>query len=162
MLFSTQAALAALSMPQTDMDDFFTKCNDGFVKKRDLVLKELEDMQLKPAVTPTGAFYVFPVIEKFFGMFIPGKDGKDDTKVENSMDLCLHILDQEKPLALVRGCTSCMVPPIMAMIGFEQQRQCAAVGVCVSFLRRCQVAPSARNAACGLATLRVRRTSQRR
>ena len=85
MLFSTQAALAALSMPQTDMDDFFTKCNDGFVKKRDLVLKELEDMQLKPAVTPTGAFYVFPVIEKFFGMFIPGKDGKDDTKVVASV-----------------------------------------------------------------------------
>ena len=80
------------------MDAFIAGNNEGFKKKRDLVMSKLEEIGIKPAVLPTGAFYVFPVVERYFGMFTPA-----GAKIENAMDVCLHILEQEKPLALVPG-----------------------------------------------------------
>eukprot|EP01051_Picozoa_sp_SAG22_P014866 SAG22_NODE_1865_length_3410_cov_2.241921_2_plen_88_part_00 len=47
---------------------------------------------------PTGAFYIFPVVEQYFGASKP-----DGTVIADAMGVCMHILEQEKPLALVPG-----------------------------------------------------------
>ncbi len=69
---------------------------DAFLKRRDLVLHELNKIEGLKTNLPQGAFYIFPDVSHFFG-----KKYKEKT-IENANDLCLYLLE-EAHVALVPG-----------------------------------------------------------
>lgn len=68
----------------------------AFVERRDLLLTLLADMTGVKANVPQGAFYSFPNISWYLGK----SDG--ETKIYNSNDLCLYLLDKAH-VAMVPG-----------------------------------------------------------
>lgn len=90
-----RAAIAALEKAPQDIPDLSTMLT-AFRERRDLVLDMLNDIPGFITNVPKGAFYIFPDISEFFGK----SDG--ETKIENSTDLCLYILNQVH-VALVPG-----------------------------------------------------------
>jgi len=87
-----QAALAALSGDQSCLKEM----NVAFLRRRDLVLKHISEIEGVKCATPGGAFYVFPDFSRFFGTSVDGRS------IENSMDLCIYLLE-EGHIATVPG-----------------------------------------------------------
>ncbi len=87
-----KAAMAAvLASPDVTQD-----MRDGFLRRRNLVLELLKDIQGLKTNVPQGAFYVFPDIRSYFGK----TDGK--AIIKNAADLCMYLLENAN-LALVSG-----------------------------------------------------------
>lgn len=69
---------------------------EAFLKRRDLVLSLIKEIDGMKANVPTGAFYVFPDISSYFGK----KNGS--TVINNADDLCMYLLTEGR-VALVTG-----------------------------------------------------------
>jgi len=81
---SMRAAIAALTM-----DNAYTKeMNVAFKRRRDLVLKLMQDIPGLKCNIPDGAFYVFPDVSYYYGK----SDG--NTTIKNDMDMSLYLLDK--------------------------------------------------------------------
>lgn len=87
-----RAALAALTGDQQCVAGM----REAFLRRRDLILGHLEQIDGVRCSTPGGAFYVFPDFSSYFGKSFNGR------KIENSMDLCLYLLE-ERHIATVPG-----------------------------------------------------------
>src|SRR5690554_726756 len=70
---------------------------DEFKKRRDFMVKSLNEIEGVSCFTPGGAFYVFPDISHYLGA-----KKADGTIIKTSTDLCLFLLD-ECGLAVVPG-----------------------------------------------------------
>jgi aspartate aminotransferase len=90
------AQMAALEAISGDQDPT-RLMKEEFRKRRDHVLDVLQPIENIKTYTPKGAFYLFPDISSYFGMST--KHGK---LIENSMDLCLYILEEGR-VATVPG-----------------------------------------------------------
>lgn len=69
---------------------------EAFLKRRDLILKMLNDIPGLRCNVPQGAFYVFPEVHSYFGKSYQGKT------IHNADDLCLFLLEHAQ-IALVTG-----------------------------------------------------------
>jgi len=79
-----RAALAALTGDQACVAEM----RAAFLRRRDLILDHLKEIEGVKCSTPGGAFYVFPDFSDYLGKSFNGK------KIENSMDLCLYLLEK--------------------------------------------------------------------
>jgi len=61
--------------------------NKAFLRRRDLVLGHLDNIDGVKCFIPEGAFYVFPDMSAYFGKSVEGKEIKD------SGDLCMYLLE---------------------------------------------------------------------
>ena len=77
------ASITALEGDQQCVRDM----NEAFRRRRDLVVDELKSIDGVRCNLPDGAFYVFPEVSSFYGK------STGDTKIGDSMDLCLYLLD---------------------------------------------------------------------
>lgn len=90
---SQAASLEALNGPQ----EFLKERNDAFKKRRNMVVKLLNEIPGIECNTPEGAFYVFPSCQALLGKTTPaGKTLKTDT------DLVEYLLD-DALVAVVQG-----------------------------------------------------------
>lgn len=80
---SQRAAIAALTQTLEPTHQM----RDTFLKRRDLVLGMMKDIEGLECNVPEGAFYVFPDVSSFFGK----SDGK--TTIENATDFSMYILE---------------------------------------------------------------------
>lgn len=80
---SQRAALTALNSSLTSCYEM----RDAFHHRRDLVLGLLNEIPGMQCNVPDGAFYVFPDVSSYFGK------KHDKGVINNSNDLCLHILN---------------------------------------------------------------------
>ncbi len=80
---SMMAALAAYQGDQSCL----AVSNKAFLRRRDLVLGHLAEIEGVRCPTPGGAFYVFPDMSHYLGKSAEGHDVKD------SMDLCIYLLE---------------------------------------------------------------------
>lgn len=69
---------------------------DAFKRRRDLVVKGLNEIKGFKCNNPDGAFYVFPEVSYFFGKSYNGK------KINNATDLCFFLLEEAK-VSMVPG-----------------------------------------------------------
>ena len=69
---------------------------DAFKRRRDLVVKSLNDIKGFKCNNPDGAFYVFPDVSYFFGKQYNGK------AIANATDLCMYLLE-EAAVSMVPG-----------------------------------------------------------
>jgi aspartate aminotransferase len=69
---------------------------DTFLKRRDMILAELNNIEGVKCNVPQGAFYVFPDVSYYFGK----SDGT--TTINNSDDFCMYLLNSAH-VALVAG-----------------------------------------------------------
>ncbi len=90
---SQAAAVAALNGPQ----DFIAENNAAFLRRRDLVVKMLNDIDGIDCPTPQGAFYVYPSIKSLIG-----KTTAAGTKINSDEDFATALLE-EKGVAIVFG-----------------------------------------------------------
>ena len=90
---SQAAGLAAYTHNLTEV----LAMREEFKKRRDFMVKSLNEIEGVSCFTPGGAFYVFPDISSYLGSSTPA--GAD---IETSTDLCLYLLD-EYGLACVPG-----------------------------------------------------------
>jgi aspartate aminotransferase len=87
-----RAAMAAISS-----DDAENKIMlDAFRRRRDLVLKLLNEIPGLKVNQPQGAFYVFPDVSSFFGKQYNG------TVIQTPDDLCMYLL-RDARVSLVTG-----------------------------------------------------------
>ena len=87
-----RAALEALNGDQTCV----TEMRDVFLRRRDLILEHVRQIEGVKCPTPGGAFYVFPDFSSYVGKSIGGR------KIETDMDLCIYLLE-EGHIATVPG-----------------------------------------------------------
>jgi aspartate aminotransferase len=87
-----RATIAALDAPVSKIQYMV----DEFKSRRDLVISLLNEIDGIKTNTPSGAFYLFPDVSKFFGKTIR------DTKIENASDFALFLLE-EAHVATVTG-----------------------------------------------------------
>lgn len=87
-----KAAIAAMEANPEVLKDMIL----AFKERRTLVLKALAEIPGIKTNHPGGAFYVFPDCSAYFGKRF------GDTKINNSSDLCLYLLDTSL-VALVTG-----------------------------------------------------------
>lgn len=87
-----QAAIAAFTGDQSCLKEM----GSAFLRRRDLVLGHLAEIEGVKCPTPGGAFYVFPDFGYYFGTRV------GDRKINNSMDLCIYLLE-EGHIATVPG-----------------------------------------------------------
>ena len=90
---SQAAALAALE----GTEEFLINRNNEFKKRRDLVVKMLNNCNGIKCQVPTGAFYVYPSCEG-----VIGKKSKDGKMINNSVDFSSYLLESEG-VAVVPG-----------------------------------------------------------
>ncbi len=90
---SQAAALAALE----GTEEFLINRNNEFKKRRDLVVKKLNNCNGIKCQVPTGAFYVYPSCEG-----VIGKKSKDGKMINNSVDFSSYLLESEG-VAVVPG-----------------------------------------------------------
>ncbi|MCK4747294.1 MAG: pyridoxal phosphate-dependent aminotransferase, partial [Bacteroidales bacterium] len=76
-----RAALEALTGDQTCV----TEMRDAFLRRRDLILGHVTQIEGVKCATPGGAFYVFPDLSTYIGKSVDGR------KIENDMDLCIYL-----------------------------------------------------------------------
>lgn len=81
------AQRAALTAITSDLEESF-KMRNAFQKRRDLVLKRLNNIPGIKTYVPDGAFYIFPEIDAYFG-----KEG-NGFKVNDSVDFCTYLLEK--------------------------------------------------------------------
>jgi aspartate aminotransferase len=79
-----RAALAALTGDQGCVEEM----RQAFLRRRDLILGKLKEIEGVKCSTPGGAFYVFPDFSAHLGKSFNGK------VIKNSMDLCLYLLEK--------------------------------------------------------------------
>jgi aspartate aminotransferase len=79
-----KAAAAALSSSQ----ECVTEMNKAFIRRKNLVVKLLRDIEGLKVYEPEGAFYVFPVIKQVLGKSVNGK------QISTATDLCLFLLEE--------------------------------------------------------------------
>lgn len=87
-----RAAITALQADPATMDYM----KEAFLQRRDLMfglLKEIEGLKLS---LPTGAFYLFPDVQYFFGK------SYEQYQIKNATDLCMYLI-HEANVALVPG-----------------------------------------------------------
>lgn len=87
-----RAALAAVKAPKS----VTTPMCEAFKKRRDIVIKLLNEIPGVKTYTPEGAYYIFPDISYYFGK------KHANGVISNSLDLCNYILE-EGHVALVSG-----------------------------------------------------------
>ena len=83
---SMAAAVEALDGPQ----EFITNHNKAFVRRRDLVVNLLNNIDGLSCLTPQGAFYVYPSCEGILGKETP--EGKE---ISNDEDFMTYLLESE-------------------------------------------------------------------
>jgi aspartate aminotransferase len=69
---------------------------EAFIRRRDIILERLNNMEGIKCNVPQGAFYVFPDVSYYFGK----SDGT--TTINNADDLCMYLLNKAH-VALVAG-----------------------------------------------------------
>jgi aspartate aminotransferase len=79
-----KAAAAALSSSQ----ECVAEMNKAFIRRKNLVVKLLRDIEGLKVYEPEGAFYVFPVIKQYLGKSVNGK------QITTATDLCLFLLEE--------------------------------------------------------------------
>jgi len=89
---SQKAALAGLRGPQEPLE----KMRREFKKRRDYMVKRLNEMPGFKCLTPPGAFYVYPDVSELIGKKIAGKVVSDDSTLAD-------ILLDEARIAVVPG-----------------------------------------------------------
>ena len=89
---SQRAAIAAISANPSVVDEM----KSAFLKRRDLVLMELNKIDGVKINKPQGAFYVFPDISAFFNK------SYNQFNISNADDLTMYLLESAK-VALVTG-----------------------------------------------------------
>jgi aspartate aminotransferase len=89
---SQQAALAALTGPQGVLDEM----RSAFIRRRDVIVKMLNEIDGVSTPTPQGAFYVYPSIKGLLGRTIGG------VVIDSSATFANVALDQAK-VAVVPG-----------------------------------------------------------
>ncbi len=77
------AALAAMTGDQSCLGEM----SKAFLRRRDLVLGHLNQIDGVKCTTPGGAFYVFPDMSSYFGK------SAGDRKINDSMDMCIYLLE---------------------------------------------------------------------
>ncbi len=87
-----RAALTALTGDQSCV----TEMRDAFLRRRDLILKHISQIEGVRCPVPGGAFYVFPDLSAYIGKSVNGR------KIETDMDLCIYLLE-EGHIATVPG-----------------------------------------------------------
>lgn len=90
-----KAALKAVNTDPCTSDELNIML-EAFKERRDITLKLLEEIPGMITNVPDGAFYIFPNIKHYIGMY----DG--DKKIKDSTDLCLYVLNKTK-VAMVPG-----------------------------------------------------------
>jgi aspartate aminotransferase len=90
---SQMAAIEALNGPQ----DFVKECNEAFKRRRDIVVKVLNEASGLKCVSPKGAFYVFVDCSELFG-----KSTSAGNVIKDSNDLATYFLE-EAHVAVVSG-----------------------------------------------------------
>jgi len=90
--FAQKGALIAISGPQ----DAVINMRSEFKKRRDCMLKKLNQIPEMSCTKPQGAFYLFPNISKLLGRSFDGE------KIKNSLDLADFLL-REARVAVVPG-----------------------------------------------------------
>ncbi|MEN8228266.1 MAG: pyridoxal phosphate-dependent aminotransferase [Bacteroidota bacterium] len=78
-----RAALAALTGDQACV----TEMRDAFLRRRDLILGHMAQIDGVKCATPGGAFYVFPDFSQYIGKSVDGRN------IETDMDLCIYLLE---------------------------------------------------------------------
>jgi aspartate aminotransferase len=78
-----RGALEALTGDQSCVGEM----RDAFLRRRDLILKHVNQIKGVKCATPGGAFYVFPDFSAYIGKSFNGR------KIENDMDLCIYLLE---------------------------------------------------------------------
>lgn len=81
---------------ELDYETYIRPMRDAFLKRRDLVLKGMNEIPGLKTNLPQGAFYVYPEVSYYFG-----KKYKDHV-IKNGTDLTMFLLD-EAHVALVPG-----------------------------------------------------------
>ncbi len=81
---SQYASIEALNGSQ----DFIEVRKEAFKKRRDFVVKGLNEIEGVECVMPGGAFYVFPSVKGLIG-----KKSQDGKVLENSVDICNFLLE---------------------------------------------------------------------
>ncbi len=79
-----KAAVAALNSEQSSREEM----NKAFMRRRDLIMEELKEVNGLKYNKPEGAFYVFPDCSSYFGKSVNGK------VIENSEDFCIYLLEE--------------------------------------------------------------------
>ena len=92
---SQMAALEALKTSPEKSPDI-KKMVTAFHQRRDLLIDLIAEIPGVKTTTPNGAFYLFPDFSYYFGK------SNGSTKINNSTDLCLYLLDKAH-VALVPG-----------------------------------------------------------
>ncbi|MBI3592062.1 MAG: pyridoxal phosphate-dependent aminotransferase [Nitrospirae bacterium] len=87
-----KAAVAALTGPQ----DFISVMRTEFDKRRRFLVDGLNSIEGVSCLKPTGAFYAFPNISKFYGM------KTESRQINSSLDMALYLLEDAN-VALVHG-----------------------------------------------------------
>ena len=80
----------------SDPESSTSHMKDSFLKRRDLLLSELNNIEGIKTNIPDGAFYIFPDVSYYFGK----SDG--ETIISNANDLCMYLLNNCY-VALVSG-----------------------------------------------------------
>ena len=83
---SMAAAVEAINGPQ----EFIKDHNDAFLRRRDLVVSLLNNIDGLSCLTPEGAFYVYPSCEGVIGKKTP-----DGNKISNDEEFMNYLLDSE-------------------------------------------------------------------
>jgi aspartate aminotransferase len=87
-----RATIAAVNAPPAVLQYMV----DAFQKRRDLVIRLIQDIPGMKVNTPEGAFYVFPDVSAYFGKTLRG------TLIKNANDFAMYIL-AEANVATVTG-----------------------------------------------------------
>ena len=87
------AAIEALRGPQ----DIVTERCRAFERRRDLIVRLLNEIPGIDCITPAGAFYVYPSVAKLIGLSRP-----DGTRLENDRDVAFYLLEEAR-IAAVHG-----------------------------------------------------------
>jgi len=80
------AAVEALNGPQ----EFIKDHNEAFVRRRDLVVNLLNNIDGLRCLTPEGAFYVYPSCKG-----VIGKETPEGKKISNDEDFMTYLLESE-------------------------------------------------------------------
>ena len=83
---SMAAAVEALNGPQ----EFIKDHNEAFLRRRDLVVNLLNNIDGLSCLTPEGAFYVYPSCEG-----VIGKETSEGKKISNDEDFMTYLLESE-------------------------------------------------------------------
>jgi len=78
-----RASLEALTGDQSCVKEM----RDAFLRRRDLILGHVTQIEGVKCTTPGGAFYVFPDMSTYIGKSVDGR------KIETDMDLCIYLLE---------------------------------------------------------------------